>query len=222
MKQSGNMHSSTPPAASGAVQNNVSGEHRMVQWMMESTAETERLGRVLGQLLRAHAQSSSAPSDPMAEPLIVALHGELGAGKTTLTQGIAAGMGIYEPITSPTFTLINEYETEEGIRLLHVDGYRLGGGAAAAGAEAVAMGLDDLLLMEDGVIVIEWAERVAELLPADHLDITLRYVDEAGAASPVGASAQDAQRHLICRSGGPVSAQLVQALADRVPPNWGE
>lgn len=113
---------------------------------------------------------------------VLALSGELGAGKTTLAQGIAAGLGISANVTSPTFTLINQYAP--GVRrllLVHIDTYRLGEGSTSTVAEAAALGLDEIISdaslpdshSNGAVIVIEWAERVGDLLPPDTLYITL-------------------------------------------------
>jgi len=100
---------------------------------------------------------------------VVALTGELGTGKTCLTQGIAKGLGISEKyyITSPTFTLINEYPGR--VPLYHMDVYRLSGPGD----------LEDMGYAEyfygDGVVVVEWAEKVADILPAGALMIDLEH-----------------------------------------------
>ena len=96
---------------------------------------------------------------------VVALHGELGAGKTCFIQGLAVALEIREPITSPTYTLIGEYEGR--VRLNHIDLYRL-----ANSVEAMGIGLEEYL-ESDGVTAIEWAERAAELLPKDMLHVSL-------------------------------------------------
>lgn len=88
---------------------------------------------------------------------ILALHGELGAGKTCFVQGLALALGIAQPVTSPTFTIVNEYRA--GRPLHHIDLYRLGGPD-----EIVALGFDEYL-EADGVTAIEWAERASGLLP---------------------------------------------------------
>ncbi len=98
---------------------------------------------------------------------VVALHGDLGAGKTCFVQGFARALGIHDPVTSPTFTLINVYEGPRP--LYHVDLYRLNGSN-----EALGLGMEDFMEGE-GVTLIEWAERAADLLPARtiHVYITL-------------------------------------------------
>ena len=146
---------------------------------------------------------------------VIALRGELGAGKTTLTRGIAAGLGITERITSPTFTLVNEYSNPTGVRLIHIDSYRLGNTPDEALREGATFGLEDILAdslpddnlhtgapMLGAVVIIEWAERVAPLLPEDHLMITL--------ANAPG----EAVRRIEFVAYGPVSAALLATLKD--------
>jgi tRNA threonylcarbamoyladenosine biosynthesis protein TsaE len=132
----------------------------MHEWIVETAgpAETQAIGSLLGQRLSAGA--------------VVALTGELGAGKTAFTQGIARGMGITAPVTSPTFTLINRYKAPDGRVLQHVDCYRLGNAAL----EMWDAGLTDLFAGDD-IVVIEWADRIPGLLPDDHLDVAFTYVD---------------------------------------------
>jgi tRNA threonylcarbamoyladenosine biosynthesis protein TsaE len=133
-------------------------------------AETHDLGSRLG--------AAALPG------LVIALHGDLGAGKTTLTQGIAAGLGITARVTSPTFTLVSEYAGTR-LRLIHIDTYRLGDAPAAALAEAGTFGLAEILEtagepdngLAGAIVVIEWAERVASALPADTLTVDLRPTD---------------------------------------------
>jgi tRNA threonylcarbamoyladenosine biosynthesis protein TsaE len=87
------------------------------------------------------------------------MRGGLAAGKTTLTKGIAAGLGVAEEVTSPTFTLLNEYEG--GLPFYHMDAYRLSGPE-----EFENLGTDEILY-GTGVSVIEWSERVSDSLPED-------------------------------------------------------
>lgn len=105
------------------------------------------------------------------EGAFIALKGELGAGKTTLVQGIARGMGVPEnyAVASPTFTIINEYPGKT-VRLYHIDVYRLSGSI-----DILETGFGDY---EDGVTVVEWAEKIADIIPQDALFITLEYMNE--------------------------------------------
>jgi tRNA threonylcarbamoyladenosine biosynthesis protein TsaE len=105
------------------------------------------------------------------EGTFIALKGELGAGKTTLVQGIARGMGVPEnyAVASPTFTIINEYPGKT-VRLYHIDVYRLLGSA-----DILETGFGDY---EDGVTVVEWAEKIADIIPRNALFITLEYMNE--------------------------------------------
>ncbi len=105
-------------------------------------------------------------------PLVIALFGQLGTGKTLVAKGIAAGLGVREAVTSPTFILINEYELPDGNRLYHVDCYRLRSEQTGQAVAAVkALGLEELF--ERGIVLIEWADAILPLLPAERIDITL-------------------------------------------------
>jgi tRNA threonylcarbamoyladenosine biosynthesis protein TsaE len=125
----------------------------------KSSEETYRLGKIMGKRLRAGD--------------IVALTGELGSGKTVLTQGIASGLGVPAgyAVTSPTFTLINEYP---GIKtaLYHLDVYRLTGSADLAD-----LGYEEYIL-GGGVMVIEWAEKITNVIPDEALFVSFFYLDE--------------------------------------------
>jgi tRNA threonylcarbamoyladenosine biosynthesis protein TsaE len=143
-----------------------------------SEEETRQLGERLGRALRKGDT--------------VLLSGDLGTGKTCLTQGIGRGLGCSQPVNSPSFVLMNEYEGRE--RLHHVDLYRI---------EAVEE-LDDLGLWdyaEKGVLVIEWPERGAEILPGDGLVVELRYGDF------------ERQRRLKFVARGHRGAELIQEIA---------
>jgi tRNA threonylcarbamoyladenosine biosynthesis protein TsaE len=107
-----------------------------------------------------------------------ALTGELGAGKTTLVQGIARGLGYTGAVASPTFTLVREYRTAR-LRILHADVYRLD-----RVQEAVDLGFAELL-EDDGILIVEWGDAVESLLPNDHLvvELTVPGDDEARAIS---------------------------------------
>ena len=101
---------------------------------------------------------------------VIALTGQLGAGKTTLIQGIAAGLGVEDYVTSPTFIIINEYAGR--LPLYHVDLYRLDEGLAVAD-----LGLEEYFA-RGGVCVIEWAERLKDLLPALAERLELKIISE--------------------------------------------
>jgi tRNA threonylcarbamoyladenosine biosynthesis protein TsaE len=133
-------------------------EHTL-DFISHSPAQTRRFGARLGVLLQAGD--------------VICMEGELGTGKTCLAQGIGQGMGVAEPITSPTFTLVAEHQPSSPAPILyHIDLYRLN----EAVDEALAFGLADYLL-GDGVCLIEWAERVQPALPDERLWITLRHLD---------------------------------------------
>ena len=129
-------------------------EHHLVSIFPE---ETLRLGAFLGKYLTNGS--------------VVALSGELGSGKTCLTQGIGSGLQVPEDlyVTSPSYTLVNEYPGR--LRLFHVDLYRIGNVV-----ELDEIGLDEIM-GGDGVTVIEWAEKIIELLPKERLFISISIID---------------------------------------------
>ena len=134
-----------------------------LDFISHSPEQTWRVGRRLGQ----HARAGD----------LFLLSGTFGAGKTLLTQGLAAGLGVGERVTSPSFTLINEHEGRDAagarVRLYHVDLYRLEDAAAIA-----SIGLDAVLDDPEGICVVEWPARL-DLAPAlEHLLIGLYPVSE--------------------------------------------
>jgi tRNA threonylcarbamoyladenosine biosynthesis protein TsaE len=120
--------------------------------------DTFSIGRIIGESLSAGD--------------IVALSGDLGTGKTYLTKGIARGLGVSEQyqITSPTFTLINEYPGR--LTLYHFDLYRL-----ETFLDMINLGYEEYLFGE-GVSVIEWAEKASDILPDETIFVSLTYLDE--------------------------------------------
>lgn len=123
-----------------------------------SPADTRALGQKLGAVLK--------PGD------LVCLQGDLGAGKTTFTQGVAAGWGSIDEVSSPTFVLVNIYRREQdNNRLHHLDTYRL-----ESAAEADELDID--LMLQQGPALVEWPERIAESLPADRLWVSLAHKTE--------------------------------------------
>ena len=117
----------------------------------KSPEQTELLGKKLAELLR--------PGD------VIAYYGDLGAGKTAFTRGIAAGLGIREAVTSPTYTIVNEYLSGR-MPLFHFDMYRL-----SSSEELFDIGWEDYLA-RGGVCAVEWSENVADAL-TDAISITI-------------------------------------------------
>ncbi|HKJ85920.1 MAG TPA: tRNA (adenosine(37)-N6)-threonylcarbamoyltransferase complex ATPase subunit type 1 TsaE [Spirochaetia bacterium] len=133
--------------------------------MTRSESETLALGRRIGRRLEPGA--------------ILLLAGALGAGKTILAKGIAAGLGVAEVVTSPTYTIVSEYEGR--LRLHHIDLYRISGEE-----EFLQLGVEESIY-SDGVSLIEWPERAAGALSSDATTIEIR-IDDDGTRSVTGPS----------------------------------
>lgn len=101
--------------------------------------------------------------------MVICLDGELGSGKTVFTKGIAQALGIDENITSPTFTIIKEYESGE-MPLYHMDVYRLDGKTEGIGIEEY--------FHKDGIVLIEWAKTIKDILPNERLEIKFKIIGE--------------------------------------------
>lgn len=133
--------SGTPPrAAEGGL---ALSEPQLVAW-------GERLGRIA------------------TPPLVVALSGDLGAGKTTLVQAICRGYGVVDAVTSPTFALVHEYAGARS-KVYHLDLYRLD-----APSELTNLGWDEIVT-DRALVIVEWPERAGAALPADHVPVTLEH-----------------------------------------------
>lgn len=151
----------------------------------KSADETRAIGATLGRLLH--------PGD------VVMLHGDLGSGKTTLTQGIAKGLGIDEVVQSPTFTLVAEHDGQtpagERLTLYHLDLYRLDDPD-----ELESLGYEDLVRQRDSVVVVEWPERAGGILPDDYLLIGIEPSDPGERVLAIQAFPPDGQaRSLLDR-----------------------
>ncbi|MEJ5188372.1 MAG: tRNA (adenosine(37)-N6)-threonylcarbamoyltransferase complex ATPase subunit type 1 TsaE [Breznakiellaceae bacterium] len=101
---------------------------------------------------------------------VLALYGGLGVGKTTLVRGIAEALHVQEPVTSPTYTIINEYEGD--MPIYHIDAYRLRGSD-----DAFSIGIEDYLY-GNGICIIEWAERIQEVLPEEAILVDISIIGE--------------------------------------------
>jgi tRNA threonylcarbamoyladenosine biosynthesis protein TsaE len=132
-------------------------DDRSLEFFSRSADQTRRLGMRLGGLLKTGD--------------VVCLSGDLGAGKTTLVQGIAQGWGSMDPVTSPTFILVNLYRRPDKNHFYHLDAYRLEDGSDADEL--------DIQQMEDnGVLVIEWPERINTAISPERLWINLSWQSE--------------------------------------------
>lgn len=127
------------------------------EFISRSTEQTRRVGMRLGALLE--------PSD------MIGLVGELGSGKTTLVQGIASGWGSLDPVSSPTFVLVNVYRHPDGTRLFHLDAYRLNDIQ-----EAIDLDID--IMLNQGPLVVEWADKIKQALTNEGLWVHMKYIDE--------------------------------------------
>jgi tRNA threonylcarbamoyladenosine biosynthesis protein TsaE len=126
--------------------------------MLSNSPEiTRELGNRLGALLQ--------PGD------LICLQGDLGAGKTTLTQGIAAGWGSADAVSSPTFVMVNLYRAADDTPLYHMDAYRI-----ESLPEAEQLGIEDMLA--EGALIVEWPERIEAVLPKERLWLTLTHNGE--------------------------------------------
>lgn len=147
--------------------------------IVKTLEETQALGRYLGSLLEGGD--------------VLALVGDLGAGKTTLTKALGQGLGVKEEMTSPTFTLIQEYEGR--VPVYHFDTYRM-----EDPLEFLDIGGEDYLYSE-GVSIIEWADLISDFLPQDHLRLEVYRESDTG-------------RRLEVRAFGPRSSYLKEAIED--------
>jgi len=157
-------------------------DENSLDYFSHSPEQTRRLGIRLGSLLK--------PGD------IICLTGDLGAGKTTFVQGIAKGWGSLDPVSSPTFVLVNVYRRQDGVTLSHLDAYRLS-------SVTEAEDLDLQPLIENGPVLIEWADRIAEILPGERVWVSLRWL-------------ADEQRGILFKGYGKHSQSIIKSLQKTV------
>ena len=152
-----------------------------MRWISRSPEATRDAAEALARALRGNG-------------LAIALSGPLGAGKTAFAQGLARGLGVGPaPVASPTFVLASEYSGAGGVRLAHVDLYRV-----ESEEELEVSGLRDLLA-SDAVVAVEWAERFPGALPADRLEIRLARIS----------SGPGTRREILAVALGPASAEAL-------------
>jgi tRNA threonylcarbamoyladenosine biosynthesis protein TsaE len=131
-------------------------DHTM-DFFSRSPEQTRHLGMRLGGALQAGD--------------VICLQGDLGAGKTTFVQGIAEGWGSVDAVSSPTFIIVNQYRDAGERQLFHMDAYRLD-----SAPEAEELDLDEMLAR--GPLLIEWPERMKQLIPPEHLWVELEYMND--------------------------------------------
>ncbi len=124
-----------------------------------SSLETQQMGEEFAKTLRGGS--------------VVALYGDLGAGKTTFAQGIAAGLGIKKRIISPTFIIVRKYRISGKRNFYHIDLYRI-----ETEKDIEGLGLEEILNSKDSIVVVEWAEKLASKLPKNRIDIYFETIDD--------------------------------------------
>jgi len=147
-----------------------------------SPNQTRRIGMRLGELL--------LPGD------VIGLEGNLGAGKTTMAQGIASGWGSYDSVSSPTYVLVNVYRRLDQNQLFHLDAFRLN-----SPDEAVDLDIDAML--DQGPLLVEWADKIKDALPDDFLWINMRLIN-------------DEQRDFIVHARGDRHKQLLERFKEDI------
>ncbi|MGB2965387.1 MAG: tRNA (adenosine(37)-N6)-threonylcarbamoyltransferase complex ATPase subunit type 1 TsaE [Anaerolineales bacterium] len=147
-----------------------------------SPNQTRRIGMRLGELL--------LPGD------VIGLEGNLGAGKTTMAQGIASGWGSYDSVSSPTYVLVNVYRRLDQNQLFHLDAFRLN-----SPDEAVDLDIDAML--DQGPLLVEWADKIKDALPDEFLWINMRLIN-------------DEQRDFIVHARGDRHKQLLERFKEDI------
>lgn len=134
-----------------------------MEWTVETLEETTAVAREL-----------VAQLTPTDTATVIALHGDLGAGKTTFVQSFAAALGVTDTVTSPTFVIMKGYDTNEPWeQLIHIDAYRIDDPT-----EMQPLGFSELCRQPHTIICVEWAERISELLPSETIHMQFTVVGE--------------------------------------------
>jgi tRNA threonylcarbamoyladenosine biosynthesis protein TsaE len=127
------------------------------EFTTENSNQTQKLGQTLADELRGGE--------------VICLSGELGAGKTTFTQGLLRGLGVEGPYTSPTFVIMKHYKNQNN-NIYHLDAYRV------SGNDIIDLGWKEIAGDKSNVIIVEWADRIAGIIPKDALWIEFEWKDE--------------------------------------------
>jgi tRNA threonylcarbamoyladenosine biosynthesis protein TsaE len=173
-------------------------DHYLMTLTSHSLSDTLRLGELLGRVA------------PAAALTCIALEGQLGAGKTQLTRGIASGAAVDDPtlVSSPTYVLLNIYQGPKPV--YHMDAYRV-----SSEEDWESVGLEEVLNPHSSestagrIAVIEWASRVTHLLPADRLEITIEHGDDSAGTGET--------RELTLHATGPEAQKLLAAVQSNLP-----
>jgi tRNA threonylcarbamoyladenosine biosynthesis protein TsaE len=124
------------------------------EFITTDSKQTQKLGEILARELRGGE--------------MLCLSGDLGAGKTTFSQGLLKGLGAKRPYTSPTFVIMKKY----GKNIYHIDAYRVGA------EDILGLGWEEIVENKNNVVIIEWAERVRKILPKNIIRINFKWIDE--------------------------------------------
>jgi tRNA threonylcarbamoyladenosine biosynthesis protein TsaE len=153
-----------------------------LEFFSKSPEQTRRIGMRLGAVLKKGD--------------VVCLQGELGAGKTTFVQGLAQGWGSLDSVSSPTFIIVNMYRRSDGAQLFHLDTYRL-----ESAAEGEELDLDSMI--SEGILIVEWPERLENLIPEERLWIKLDHI-------------LDEQRLMLFNANGPRYEELLDGIRQSI------
>ena len=214
-----------PIHMNGLQTNQQASEVAVLRCVSQNVAQTQRLGARLGKMLQ--------PGD------LLCLIGDLGAGKTTFVQGIAAGWGSLDQASSPTFVLVNVYRRTPGNRsrqnsrieqkrrayparqsppeetMYHLDAYRLSGAA-----EALDLDLDSLL--ENGPLIIEWADRIRAALPSACLRVSLDWPESDGQAKELDQAPDLRKLEFVVQGAPGPSTARYREMLEQLVAFWNE
>lgn len=130
----------------------------MADYLSISADETKRLA---GKIVKSLGNNN-----------LICLYGPLGSGKTTFVQGLAKSLGIKKPVISPTFIMVREYQTDNKKTLIHVDCYKIN-----SSKDFKSVDLKEFWSNPDNLVVIEWADRIKEILPKERVDMKFDYIN---------------------------------------------